>query len=293
MKFVITNESAGKLLRDYLYVDVQLSRRLIKKVKAHPTGLLVNSEAQTVRYVLQVGDIVRVTFPPEEISPSLISEALDLQVMYEDEWMLVVNKPSGMPTMPSHLHPSGTLANAILGYYTKEKIPYTIHIVTRLDKDTSGLVLVAKHHFSHSLFSNLQRDNQLQRTYEAFVTGEIELQKGTVDLPIARKPGSIIERIVAADGQRAVTHYEVIEMNDGFTRVKVQLETGRTHQIRVHFAYLGHPLIGDDLYGGNWDKLSRQALHCQSLRFVHPFTNEYLTFTVPLAEDMKKIARLQ
>lgn len=293
MKFVITDESAGKLLRDYLYVDVRLSSRLIKKVKAYSTGLLVNGEAQTVRYVLQVGDVVRVTFPPEKISASLISEALDLQIIYEDEWVLVVNKPSGMPTMPSHIHPSGTLANAVLGYYVQEKIPYTIHIVTRLDKDTSGLVLVAKHHFSHSLFSNLQRKNQLKRKYQAFISGQIKPEKATIDLPIARKPGSIIERIVAMDGQRAITHYEVIDVTDEITLVEVELETGRTHQIRVHFSHLGHPLIGDDLYGGNWDKLSRQALHCKSLSFVHPFTNEYVTLTAPLSDDMKEIIHLK
>lgn len=289
MKSVIKEANKGQVLRDYLYEDLRLSTRLIKKVKAYPNGLLINDMKQTVRYILQVGDVVKVTFPPEEISASLIAEKVDLQIIYEDEAILVVNKPAGMPTMPSRLHRSGTLANVVLGYYRQQHIPFTIHVVTRLDKDTSGLVLIAKHHFSHSLFSNMQRQNQVKRKYQAFISGQINPQIGTIDLPIGRKTGSIIERTVTENGQTAITHYEVLEVWDEFSLVEVQLETGRTHQIRVHFAYLGHSLLGDDLYGGDWDKLKRQALHCHELSFIHPFTEIPVHLSVPLADDMKKL----
>lgn len=290
MKSVITEANKGQLLRDYLYEDLRISTRLIKKVKAYPNGLLINDKRQTVRYVLQVSDVVKVTFPPEEISESLIAEKMDLQIVYEDEAILVVNKRAGMPTMPSRLHTSGTLANGVLGYYREQKIPFTIHVVTRLDKDTSGLVLIAKHQFSHSLFSNMQRQNQIKRKYQAFISGQIKPNKGTIDLPIGRKPDSIIERMVVENGQTAITHYEVVNESDQFSFVEVELETGRTHQIRVHFAYLGHPLLGDDLYGGNLDTLKRQGLHCHKLGFVHPFTDAYVTFLAPLADDMMNLS---
>src|SRR5690625_2892549 len=157
------------LIRDYLLQIASLSKRLIIKAKQQNGDILINGEPRTVRYLLQSGDILEVIFPPEEISPYLQPESLALEIVYEDEDVLVINKESGMPTMPSRIHTSGTLANAILYYYQKQCLPYTVHVVTRLDKDTSGLVLIAKHQYSHSFLSMMQRKNVIEGIYKAVV----------------------------------------------------------------------------------------------------------------------------
>lgn len=280
------------LLRDYLIQVACLSKRLIIKAKQQNGAILINGEHRTVRYLLQYGDILEVVFPPEEISPYLQPESLALEIVYEDEDVLVVNKESGMPTMPSRIHTSGTLANAILYYYQKQGLPYTVHIVTRLDKDTSGLVLIAKHQYSHSFFSMMQRKNEIQRIYTAIVHGEMKNKQGLIDQPIGRHPSSIIERIVTSDGQEARTFYHVKQKTDTLSFVHVQLETGRTHQIRVHLSSIGHPLVGDDLYGGNREMIKRQALHCSELSFIHPFSQEELTLFARLPDDMTLLKSL-
>lgn len=287
MKRTIKVAEAGMLLRDYLLEVVSLSNRLVKRLKAHPNGLRINGQHKTVRYVLQVDDVLDICFPPEEVSHMMVGEDLDLSIVYEDDAILVLDKPAGMPTIPSYIHPNKTLANGILGYYKKKQLPYTVHIVTRLDKDTSGLVLVAKHQHSHALLSNEQRKQTLSRKYLAFVEGNMTTDCATIDLPIGRKAGSIIERVVREDGQQARTHYQVLERFDAYSFVEAELETGRTHQIRVHFSTIGHPLVGDDLYGGSIDTFKRQALHCSELSFVHPFTKKDLHFTSNVPNDMR------
>src|SRR5690625_159500 len=287
LSWVITEQDDGTLIRDYLSQIAGLSKRLIIKAKQQEGAILINDEHRTVRYVLKHGDVLEVIFPPEEISPYLQPELLPLDIVYEDADVLVVNKESGMPTMPSCIHTSGTLANAILYYYQEQRLPYTVHVVTRLDKDTSGLVLIAKHQYSHSFLSMMQRKNEIERIYTAVVHGEMEDRQGLIDQPIGRHPSSIIERIVTSDGQEARTFFHVQKMRDNLSFVKVRLKTGRTHQIRVHFASIGHPLLGDDLYGGTREKMNRQALHCSELTFQHPFSKKELALTAQLPADME------
>lgn len=290
--YKIEKRHDGILLRDYLRDELSLSTRLIKKAKSPDGQLLINGAKKTVRYPLRAGDTLQITFPKEERSASLRPENIPLHIMYEDEHILVINKPSGMATIPSQLHPSGTMANGILFYYDIKKLPYTIHIVTRLDKDTSGLVVVAKHQYSHSLLTTLQRNNELIREYEAIVSGRLDKKFGTIDAPIGRKQDSIIERTVTSSGKRAVTHYRVVKEMSNFSLVRIRLETGRTHQIRVHFAHIGYPLIGDRLYGKDkqyMTLLQRQALHCRSVRFVHPFTKKTIEVSCPLPDDVKAV----
>lgn len=291
MKWKILEQDDGVMLREYLKDTLKLSSRFIKQLKRTENGILVNGEPKTVRYLLQKNDIVQIRLPDEERSTSIIPENIPLQIIYEDEHILVVHKEAGMPTIPSRLHPSKTLANAILYYYDENHIPYTVHIVTRLDKDTSGLVLVAKHQLSHSILSEQQKQNKIDRTYVAIVHGILEEKNATIDLPIARSEDSIMKRIVSKEGKRAVTHYKVIQEYADYSLVEVMLETGRTHQIRVHFAHLGHPLVGDDLYGGKTKKINRQALHCANITFTHPFTNKEMTFDAELPDDMKRIIK--
>ncbi|WP_186575736.1 RluA family pseudouridine synthase [Aquibacillus kalidii] len=287
MNWTVDEEYDGFLLRDYLLQVRGFSRRILKGIKFDGGQLLVNGEDSRVRRVLQVGDKVEVLFPPEKKGSFMNPELIQLDIVYEDDDVLVVNKPPGMATIPSFNHGSGTLANGILGYYQTKQIPYTIHIVTRLDKDTSGLVLVAKHRFSHSILSKDQKLGKVNRSYFAIIEGQMVDKEGTIEEPIARKPDSIIERMVHENGQRAVTHYRVKEKVGPFSLMDIKLETGRTHQIRVHFSYLDHPLVGDSLYGGSTTYMERQALHCQSLAFTQPLTNQRLSFTCEIPEDMK------
>ena len=274
------------MIREYLLEHAQLSNRLLIRAKQDNGAILVNGIKKTVRYVLQEGDKLQVIFPPEAISPYLIREHIPLDIVYEDDDILVVNKPANMSTMPSRTHPSGSLANGILHYYYEENIPYTIHVVTRLDTDTSGLVLVAKHQYSHSFLSSMQQHNKIERKYRAIVHGVVNEADGLIDKPIGRHPDSIIERMVRADGQTARTFYAVDKIVNELTYLHVRLETGRTHQIRVHFASIGHPLVGDTLYGGTREKISRQALHCSEISLIHPFTKKALHIQAELPADM-------
>ena len=289
LHWTITEREKGMLIREFLLQKAFLSNRLLIKAKQAEGAILVNDVKKTVRYQLEAGDELTVIFPPEEVSAYLKAENKPIDIVYEDDALLIVNKPANLPTMPSRTHPSGTLANRIIAYYQKHHLPFTVHVVTRLDKDTSGLVLIAKHQHSHSFLSSMQRNNQIMRFYEAIVHGQMEQVKDVIDAPIGRHPDSIIERVVTESGQEARTFYQVKKKDEYKTFVHVQLETGRTHQIRVHFSHLGHPLLGDTLYGGKQHEIGRQALHCNEIRFTHPFTNEALHFTVPIARDMQLV----
>jgi 23S rRNA pseudouridine1911/1915/1917 synthase len=290
ISWVVTEDEAPVLLREFLK-NKQISKAALTDIKFHGGALFVNDEEVTVRASLSIGDVVKVYFPPEKQSESMESEDIALEIVYEDEHFLVVNKPPGMPTIPSLYQPKGSLAAGVLFYYEQNNIPSTFHAVNRLDKDTSGIVLVAKHRFAHSLMSKQQRDKTIKREYIAFVHGKMEHDKGTIHRPIGRNPNSIIERMVREDGQPSITHYEKVDYISSydFSVVRLQLETGRTHQIRVHMASIGHPLIGDDLYGGSSDLLNRQALHSDSTRFIHPFTREEVYIQVDIPEDMKNL----
>ncbi|CAH2713462.1 hypothetical protein BACCIP111895_00598 [Neobacillus rhizosphaerae] len=288
MKWVIDDRNTEVLLREFLKKN-EISRTALTDIKFKGGLLLVNDEEVNVRYRLQNRDVVTVIFPPENPSEGVKGEDIPLTILYEDEFILVVNKPAGMNTIPSREHPAGSLANSLVGYYQRIGLQATSHIVTRLDRDTSGIVLIAKHRHVHHLFSMMQQSGQVKRTYEAIAGGSIVADSGTIEEPIGRKVDSIIEREVRSDGQSACTHYRVIERYPGFTYIELELETGRTHQIRVHLSFMGHPLLGDDLYGGVTTLIRRQALHCKKIEFIHPFLREIMIFTAPLPQEMRKI----
>jgi 23S rRNA pseudouridine1911/1915/1917 synthase len=185
--------------------------------------------------------------------------------------------------------PDRSLAQAVLYYYEEHQISSTIHVVNRLDRDTSGLVLIAKHRYAHDLLSKQQKQKTMKRTYLAFVHGIVEKEKAVINRPIGRKEGSIIEREVREDGKTAVTHYEVIEQWEQYALLALSLETGRTHQIRVHMASINHSLLGDNLYGGTHELIGRQALHSHTLTFYHPFLEGIVTFKALPPEDMEQL----
>ncbi|MFF2446152.1 RluA family pseudouridine synthase [Neobacillus sp. NPDC058068] len=288
MNWVIAQGDAGKLIKEFLKSE-EISRTALTDIKFKGGRIQVNGEDVNVRYKLAVGDVLTVVFPVEYPSEGVGGEDIPLKILFEDDYLLVVNKPSGMNTIPSREHPEGSLANALVGYYQRIGLQAAPHIVTRLDRDTSGVVLIAKHRHVHHLFSMMQQGGLVKRTYEAFAGGVISQDFGTVREPIGRKQESIIEREVRSDGQYACTHYRVIARHRLFTYTELKLETGRTHQIRVHMSYIGHPLLGDDLYGGDVSLMNRQALHCKKIQFSHPFSGEEITFTAPLPSDMSEI----
>ncbi|WP_041088699.1 RluA family pseudouridine synthase [Jeotgalibacillus soli] len=288
MQWTVNEIEESTLLRSFLQ-QKNISKHALTEIKFEGGRIEVNGEEATVRKILTQGDCVKITFPEEKRSNSLIGESIPLSIVYEDETVLVVNKPPYMSTIPSREHPSGSLANALIGYYDEQGLSSSVHIVTRLDRDTSGLLLVAKHSHAHHLLSQSQQKREVKRTYYAVVHGMVKPLVGSIDSPIGRKDTSIIEREIRADGQTALTHYVVEKYVNDDSLVCLRLDTGRTHQIRVHMSSIGHPLLGDDLYGGRIDRSLRQALHCAELAFIHPLTGEALLFKSELPQDMKDL----
>jgi 23S rRNA pseudouridine1911/1915/1917 synthase len=277
----------GKLLREFL-VDQNISKRTLTSVKFEGGSISVNEREVNVRHPLIEGDKIKLDFPPETGSRKLIPQSIPLEIIYEDRDILVVDKPWGMYSIPAKDHPTGSLANGIAGYYKELNLASAVHIVTRLDRDTSGLVLVAKYRHVHHLFSLHHQERKVKRTYEALAEGVMTSTQGVIDKPIGRKETSIIEREVRHDGQYAKTGYQVLKQYPGAVHLSVKPFTGRTHQIRVHMASIGHPLLGDDLYGGDVKRIKRQALHCKTLSFFHPMKEEEMEFVSPLANDFRE-----
>nr|WP_223700990.1 RluA family pseudouridine synthase [Sutcliffiella deserti] len=292
LSYTITEKDAGRLLRDYLR-EKQISKNALIEIKHYGGNLFVNEKEVTVRYELKSGDYVRVLFPKESPSEGLHPVDIPLDIQYEDDYVLVLNKPPLLASIPSREHRGGTVANALMHYYQTKGYEATIHIVTRLDRDTSGLMLIAKHKHAHHLFALQQRDHGIKRKYEAISHGLLETSSGCINAPIGRKETSIIEREVREDGQRAVTQYDVLGRYEGYSHVLLELETGRTHQIRVHMAYIGHPLAGDTLYGGEKLDIKRQALHSCELTFFHPIEKKEYRFHSELPYDMRTVLEKQ
>ena len=259
----------------------------------------VNGRAVSKSYKLAGGEDIAVTLPePEPVEA--VPQDIPLDVVYEDADVIVVNKPSGMVVHPAPGHPDGTLVNALLYHCagTLSGVGGTLRpgIVHRIDRDTSGLIIAAKNDAAHQYLSAQLADHTLARTYECIVVGKLREDRGTVDAPIARHPTDRKRMAVVAGGREAVTHWEVIARYPGYTHVRCRLETGRTHQIRVHMAALGHPLLGDPLYGGDGTRFGRahadlirgQCLHAGELELIHPRTGQPMRFTCPLPEEFQR-----
>lgn len=284
LKWEVKTEHDGLLLREFLHL-MELSKRALTDIKFQGGKILVNDEEKTVRTIVKEHDLVTIYFPIEKPSEELVPQAVPFEIIFEDEAILVVNKPFGISSIPSREHPNGTLANGILHYYQQIGLQSTIHIVTRLDKDTSGLMLIAKNRYVHYLFSKNELKD-VNRKYKAIVQGEMNESAGIINARIARKRDSIIEREVSEEGQEAITYFNVVKKSKDFSIVELQLETGRTHQIRVHMSSINHPLVGDDLYGGSTASLKRQALHSYYLSFIHPINKDGMSFEINLPEDL-------
>ncbi|UOQ92849.1 RluA family pseudouridine synthase [Halobacillus shinanisalinarum] len=269
----IPQKFEGRTVKDYLVDGVLFSRQLMKKVKAEGL-ILVNDGPAPIWTRLTSEDKLTVLFPLEKRADVLVPEPIPLEIIYEDDDVLIINKPSGLAVSPSANHPSQTLANGLVHYYDTQGYDYTVHIVTRLDRDTSGLLLVAKHQYSHG---KLTKERPIKRCYTALVKGCPAPRTGVICSPIRRRAGSIIERETSSTGKQALTEYRVEKCFHSSSLVHLDLRTGRTHQIRVHMSSIGHPLIGDTLYGES-HKGEGHALHCHQLTFVHPSSGKELSF---------------
>lgn len=275
-------QTINSTLQNELKISSRLLYKLIKLNKIE-----LNHKPCDTRKTGTFGDTITINFDYEEDNSNIIPTKMNLNIIFEDDWLLVVNKPAGIAIHPSVLHYSDSLCNGIKFYFDKIGLKKKIRPVNRLDLNTSGLVVFAKCEYIQECLINQMKNNQFKKEYLAICNGFFDKKSGTINLPIARKENSIIERCISENGQTAITHYEVLKEFDNYSLVKCSLETGRTHQIRVHMSAIGHPLLGDSLYGSISDLINRQALHCFNLQFIHPVYNNDLNFWGDLPNDFK------
>lgn len=282
--YEIPPEDNNKTLRDVLK-KLKLSHNAITRFKRN-SAILINGEIRFAGKQVYTGDILTIQLDSSECV-RIDAEDINIDIIYEDDFLLVLNKPAGMPSHPSRRHINGTLANAAAGYLARTSPNSGVHLVNRLDRDTSGVVMIAKNSFAKHLMC--EKLSTMQKTYIAVTEGMIETKSAVIDAPIARRETSLIERCVRDDGQTATTWYSVIDYSTDRTIVQVKPKTGRTHQIRVHMAHIGYPLAGDTLYGGHADQIGRHALHAWLFEFEHPIDEKALRLEADLPGDMLEL----
>jgi 23S rRNA pseudouridine1911/1915/1917 synthase len=296
-EFLVLEENEGERLDVYLSSELgDMSRSYIQKL-IKEERVLVNNKIEKSKYVVKEDDSIKIDIPEPKLL-EVEAENIPLEIVYEDSDVLVVNKPQGMVVHPAPGNYSGTLVNAIL-YHCKDKLS-SINgvirpgIVHRIDKDTSGLLMIAKNNNTHNFLAQQLKDHSITRKYEFICHSIIKEDTKTVNAPIGRNPKDRLKMGVVSGGRDAITHFTVLERLTNYTYVQAQLETGRTHQIRVHSAYIKHPLLGDPLYGPKSTKfkLDGQVLHAKTLGFIHPTTKEYMEFTSDIPEYFKKLLKV-
>lgn len=289
LKYKIGKEDAG--LRVELFLRRKgFSRQNLVEIKRMPKSIMVNGIHYYMKQTLAEGDILKVHISETECSEKIPAVEAPLDIIYEDEDIMVINKSADMPIHPSMNNYYNSLANALAYYFEKQGKPFIFRCCNRLDRDTSGLTIVSKHLVSASILAEQVAQRAVHREYLAISRGSVTPSEGTIDAPLGRKDGSIIERTIDWEkGERAVTHYRVVEESNGHSLFSLKLETGRTHQIRIHMKHIGYPLVGDYLYNPDMAFIGRQALHSHKMRFRHPITGEMMEFAAPLPEDMRRV----
>ena len=298
LTYPITESDSDQRIYDFL-CHHGYSRHIRTWLKQHPGSVRLNGEEALFYFPLKNGDLLEISLEEEHPSENIVPVDLPIHIIYEDEDLMVIDKPADMPVHPSIGNYENTLANAAAWYFHRQDIPFVFRCINRLDRDTTGLLILAKHMLSGAILSDQMKKRAIHRTYLAITDGKTD-PAGTIDSPIGRTDQSLILRQVDHEnGASACTHYlqkcwhpktfypETLPVpQDGLSLVQLQLETGRTHQIRVHMTSIGHPLIGDTLYNPETALMNRQALHSYRLAFTHPVTGASLEFTSPLPEDM-------
>ena len=282
--YTITKTQEGITIYDFLR-SLGYSRSLLLHLKRSPQGILRNGQNTFGSVLLQEGDCLDIRLVENISSQNIPPTPMELKILYEDEDILVLNKPADTPIHPSMGNYENTLANGVAHYYQSQGISFVYRCINRLDRDTTGALILAKHAYSAALLSAAMQRREIHRTYLALVQGLCP-ECGVIDAPIARKDASVIEREVnLRTGAPALTRYECLAFHQGLSLVQLRLETGRTHQIRVHMKYLGYPLLGDYLYNPDYSRIGRVSLHSYQLDFCHPITDKPLCLTAAVPKD--------
>ncbi len=288
LSYTISEDEKDISVKEYLNRQ-GISNSVLAKLKKSEDGIEVNGKREFTSYSLKSGDLLCLHWREDKISDSIIAVAEKINIVFEDEDIVVADKPCGMPVHPSSGNRENTLGNRLAYYYSGNNFVY--RPLYRLDKDTTGLVLVSKNGLSSSMLTSMQKNNEIRRTYFAIVSGIVK-KEGSVNAPIGRCDGSIIKRCVDFEkGSSALTHFKPVLCTKNLTLLEIWLESGRTHQIRVHMSYIGHPLVGDFLYHPDFSLIHRHALHAGRIRFCHPVTKKKIEIESGLPEDMKKVLR--
>ena len=286
IEYFISENTGAVTILDFLKRE-GFSRHILSSMKNVPNTIILNGARGFGRSVLKPGDHLMVTVPETESGKNIIRTEMELSILYEDEDILVINKPAGMPVHPSAGNYENTLANGIAWYFAEKGEDFVYRCINRLDRDTTGALILAKNPLSAAILSVQMKKRQIRRTYLALVDGVPDVS-GTIDAPIARMEGSVITREVNyLTGEIAITHYERLATGTRYSLMELHLETGRTHQIRVHMKYIGHPLPGDYLYNQDYSRIQRQPLHSFQLEFIHPVTKKPMLFTAPVPDDFR------
>ena len=284
--YKITENDFNKTINEIILRKFNFSNRLLTKLIKNKKILFNGKEIDT-RTLITYPGIIKIDFNYNEDNSNIVATKMYLNIVYEDEWMLVVDKPADCPIHPSRFHFDDSLSNGIKYYFDSINLNKKIRPVNRLDLNTSGLVIFAKCEYIQEQFSIQMTKNLFKKEYLCLVDGLFKEKIGTIDLPIGRKQGSIIERTINENGKKSITHYEVLKEFDNYSLVHCKLETGRTHQIRVHMQAIGHPILGDTLYGKYSDLINRQALHSYKIQCIHPVTGKELKFVADLPRDIQ------
>lgn len=290
LELPITGALAGVKVDTLLKRHLGLSGTVVRRIKWLEDGILVDGARVNTRFCPREGQVLSVRLSDPERRSGILPAPGPLDIVYEDGDVVVLNKAPGVPVHPGPGHYSDTVGNYLLSYYDQEGTEGDFHPVHRLDRGTSGLLVVARHPHAQEVLKEQLHTDGFCREYLAVCQGVPNPPAGTVDAPLGPKPGSLVEQMVCPDGKPARTHYEVVKVGERCALVRLVLDTGRTHQIRVHLAYLGHPLVGDFLYGTEEpDRIPRPALHSHRLTFRHPITGQEMTFTAPVPPDMERL----
>ena len=290
LEFTVPPEAAGVRVDTLLKRHLGLSGTVVRRIKWLPDGILADGVRVNTRYVPQPGQVLSVRLSDPERRSGVVPAPGPLDIVYEDGDMVVVNKAAGVLVHPSHGHYADTVGNFLMAHYRENREASGFHPVHRLDKGTTGLLVAAKHPYGQEKLKHQLHTGAFRRVYLAVCDGLPRPPEGVIDAPIGRVPGSLMARRVDPEGQSARTHYRVVRAAGGKALVELELDTGRTHQIRVHMAHIGHPLTGDFLYGTEAHSLiSRPALHSARLSLLHPVTGEPMAWEQPLPEDMKRL----
>lgn len=290
MKLSYINLNKYFNVKEVLKAEFSMSDRLLLKLKKLDK-IYLNGKVTSVNHPIVENDLIECHLNYDEDNSNIVPTKIPVNIIYEDEAYLVVNKPAGIPVHPSMDHYTDSLANGVIFYFNQIGLKKKIRPVNRLDKDTSGIVIFAKNEYIQECLIKQMKNKQFIKKYIAIVNGNLDNLEGIINAPIARKENSIIERCVSETGDTAITHYKVLKRNDNFDVIECILETGRTHQIRVHFAYLGHSLLGDTLYGVSSTLINRQALHAYEVEFIHPIIKQKVKYIADIPDDFKNILK--